>query len=79
MRSFTLAAILCLALAPSAFAAASHSVVLGAASCRDAHGHFAKCPPPSAMSSMGHHPVCKKGKPCGNSCIAQDKICHKPG
>lgn len=20
---------------------------------------------------------CKKGKPCGNSCIAQDKVCHK--
>jgi len=19
---------------------------------------------------------CKKGKPCGNSCIAQDKVCH---
>ena len=21
--------------------------------------------------------ACKKGKPCGNSCIAQDKTCHK--
>jgi hypothetical protein len=20
---------------------------------------------------------CKTGKPCGNSCIAQDKVCHK--
>jgi len=20
--------------------------------------------------------VCKKGKPCGNTCIAQDKVCH---
>jgi hypothetical protein len=20
---------------------------------------------------------CTKGKPCGNSCIAQDKVCHK--
>ncbi len=20
---------------------------------------------------------CKKGKPCGNSCIAKDKVCHK--
>ena len=22
-------------------------------------------------------PHCTKGKPCGNSCIAQDKVCHK--
>jgi hypothetical protein len=20
---------------------------------------------------------CTKGKPCGNSCIAKDKVCHK--
>ena len=29
----------------------------------------------SAMS--GGHPQCKTGKPCGNSCIAKDKVCHK--
>jgi hypothetical protein len=23
-------------------------------------------------------PHCTKGKPCGNSCIAKDKVCHKP-
>ena len=22
-------------------------------------------------------PHCTKGKPCGNSCIAQDKVCHQ--
>ena len=22
-------------------------------------------------------PNCVKGKPCGNSCIAKDKVCHK--
>jgi hypothetical protein len=22
-------------------------------------------------------PLCVKGKPCGNSCIAKDKVCHK--
>jgi hypothetical protein len=22
-------------------------------------------------------PHCTKGKPCGNSCIAQDEVCHK--
>jgi len=21
--------------------------------------------------------LCVKGKPCGNSCIAKDKVCHK--
>jgi hypothetical protein len=40
--------------------------------CRDAKGHFAKCPPPAAA------PMCKVGKPCGKSCIAKDKVCHKP-
>ncbi len=43
--------------------------------CRDDHGKFMKCPPP-AMSEAPH---CKIGKPCGKSCIAKDKICHKPG
>jgi hypothetical protein len=37
--------------------------------CHDEHGHFAKCPPPG--------PICKHGKPCGNSCIAVDKVCHR--
>jgi hypothetical protein len=23
-------------------------------------------------------PHCTKGKPCGNSCIAMDKVCHQP-
>ena len=83
MRSLALAAVLCLTLVPAAFAKAP---------CRDAKGHFTKCPPAavattaatSHMSSMGamssmaaHHPACKKGKPCGNSCIAVDKVCHK--
>ena len=54
MRALAMAAVLCLAIAPSAFAAASHSVVLGAASCSGAKGHDAKCPPPAAMSSVGH-------------------------
>lgn len=22
-------------------------------------------------------PQCTKGKPCGNTCIAMDKVCHK--
>ena len=29
----------------------------------------------SAAETKGPH--CTKGKPCGNSCIAMDKVCHK--
>jgi hypothetical protein len=28
-----------------------------------------------AAETKGPH--CTKGKPCGNSCIAMDKVCHK--
>jgi len=30
----------------------------------------------SSSSKKTSGPVCKKGKPCGNSCIARDKVCH---
>ena len=33
--------------------------------------------PVAATMLPAGHPVCKKGKPCGNSCIAQNKVCHK--
>ena len=39
--------------------------------CRDGLGRFARCP------TVAHSPVCKVGKPCGNSCIAKNKVCHK--
>lgn len=29
----------------------------------------------SGRETKGPH--CTKGKPCGNSCIAMDKVCHK--
>jgi len=29
----------------------------------------------SGAETKGPH--CTKGKPCGNSCIAMDKVCHK--
>lgn|GEM_PF-6569314 len=32
----------------------------------------------SALSRTGGAPNCKKGKVCGHSCIAMDKVCHKP-
>jgi len=38
--------------------------------CRDAHGKFIKC--------VVHAPQCKTGVPCGNTCIAKGKVCHKP-
>lgn len=70
-------------------AAALSLGLVGAAdakSCKDAKGRFTKCPAAAAapattgstasMASAGH-PQCKKGKPCGNSCIAMNKVCHK--
>jgi hypothetical protein len=54
---------------------------------------FVKCPPPAAATTTATTAtttattakattskttkVCKTGKPCGNSCIAKDKVCHK--
>ena len=31
----------------------------------------------SCLSREIKGPHCTKGKPCGNSCIAMDKVCHK--
>ena len=31
----------------------------------------------SGGSAETKRPHCTKGKPCGNSCIAMDKVCHK--
>ena len=33
------------------------------------------CLSSGAAETKGPH--CTKGKPCGNSCIAMDKVCHK--
>lgn len=33
---------------------------------------------PTASASTGGAPHCTKGKVCGHSCIALDKVCHKP-
>ena len=66
-RTLILAAVMALAFASGADAKA----------CRDAKGKFAKCPPASAMASAPAAPHCVKGKPCGKSCIAMNKVCHK--
>jgi hypothetical protein len=45
--------------------------------CHGPDGKMAKmevCKPAAAPAGA---PNCKKGKPCGNSCIAKDKVCHK--
>jgi hypothetical protein len=31
----------------------------------------------SGAAAETKKPNCIKGKPCGNSCIAKDKVCHK--
>jgi hypothetical protein len=33
--------------------------------------------PAATQVATGGSPNCKKGKPCGHSCIAMDKVCHK--
>ena len=64
-----------------------------AKSCKDPNtGKFVKCPtaaaapgtaasaaatPAAATAASGGAPHCKTGKPCGASCIAKDKVCHK--
>ncbi len=40
-----------------------------------------RSPPPTASSAAmatGGAPHCSKGKVCGHSCIAMEKVCHKP-
>jgi len=62
--------------------------VAGAAdakSCKDPKtGKFIKCPPAAAATvttppAAAEHgkPHCVKGVPCGNTCIAKGKVCHK--
>ena len=67
-------------------AAAALSLFIGTAAgagapCKDNKGKFIKCPPPPAApakpAAKTASKVCKTGKPCGNACIAKDKVCHK--
>jgi hypothetical protein len=42
----------------------------------DARKQFmSSCLSGAAAETKGPH--CTNGKPCGNSCIAKDKVCHK--
>ena len=65
-------------IAAAALSLAFGSTAFAADKCRDAKGKFIKCPPPATSSMAGMKmPVCRVGKPCGKTCIAKDKVCHK--
>jgi hypothetical protein len=70
------------ALAFAASSAVSAPALDAQGKCRDGGKFVAQsmCAKPAAASSMtsGAHPKnCKKGKPCGNTCIAMSDVCHK--
>jgi hypothetical protein len=49
-----------------------------AKSCKDPKtGKFIACPAASSPAATGTKPHCTTGVPCGNSCIAKGKVCHK--
>ncbi len=54
-----------------------------AKSCKDpASGKFITCPAATAPATAAPataaaKPHCTTGVPCGNSCIAKGKVCHK--
>ena len=68
----TLATIAAFALA----LAVVESADAAAKQCRDAQGKFIKCPPTASAPALKPPKHCDKGKPCGNTCIAKDKVCH---
>jgi hypothetical protein len=70
------------ALAFAASSAMSAPALDAKGKCRDGGKFVAQsmCAKPAAAASMtsGAHPKnCKKGKPCGNTCIAMSDVCHK--
>jgi hypothetical protein len=83
LRRLILATGLALALFAPALAANSQQDLM-----RDCNTQAAGMTGPSRQAFMSSclsnkpaepkKPNCVKGKPCGNSCIAKDKVCHKP-
>lgn len=45
--------------------------------CHDAKGKMAAMSVCKATTTTTTTKQCKTGKPCGNACIAKDKVCHK--
>ncbi len=75
----TLAVIAALALASTA----SAQTLDAKGKCHDAKGKMAAmsvckaATAPATGPAASGAPNCKKGKPCGHSCIAMNKVCHK--
>jgi len=73
----TIAIVTALALA----GAASAQTIDAKGKCHDAKGKMAAmsvCKPAAApAASAAPAKNCKKGKPCGNTCIAMKDVCHK--
>jgi hypothetical protein len=67
------------AFAFTASAALSAPALDAKGKCRDG-GKFvaaSMCAAPAAAATAGAHPKnCKKGKPCGNTCISMKDTCH---
>jgi len=57
------------------FAKCASVAAIPAAPAGGLFGHKTTTSPMAAAT--GGAPHCKKGKPCGKSCIAMDKVCHK--
>jgi hypothetical protein len=43
----------------------------------DARQQFMSSCPSNKPAAETKKPQCVNGRPCGNSCIAKDKVCHK--
>jgi hypothetical protein len=71
----TLAIVAAFVLAAGSASAAGTPHLDAKGKCRDDKGYVTQtlCAAPAASAKA---PNCKKGKPCGNSCIAKDKECH---
>ncbi|HEX3886583.1 MAG TPA: hypothetical protein VHW05_03715 [Phenylobacterium sp.] len=70
LRAIAIAAVLSLA-ATGAFA----QKIDAKGNCHDASGKMAKMEV-CKLAGDKAAPNCKKGKPCGKTCIAMDKVCH---
>jgi hypothetical protein len=71
LRTLTLVAALALAAG-----SVSAQTIDAKGNCHDAKGKMAKMEVCKPAAPAAGAPNCKKGKPCGKTCIAMDKICH---
>jgi psiF repeat len=84
MREYVVAVVMLIALMPSAYAQLTPQQqkmkdcnTQASGMSGDARKTFmSTCLSGGSAETKGPH--CTKGKPCGNSCIAKDKVCHQP-